>query len=86
MPFREGDVYRCPDQACGCELTGTKGSPRPCSGQQITDVLLRQDHGQVGPSEGIPRWGPAAPVSSGRPRASGLGSMGSANSRHLHRA
>lgn len=35
MPFREGDVYRCPDQACGCELTGTKGSPRPCSGQQI---------------------------------------------------
>ncbi len=24
MPSREGEVYRCPDTSCGCELTVTK--------------------------------------------------------------
>jgi hypothetical protein len=24
MPFLEGEVYRCPDSDCGCELTVTK--------------------------------------------------------------
>ena len=33
MPFREGDVFRCPDD-CGCELTVTKAGPPTCTGQQ----------------------------------------------------
>ncbi|WP_461084979.1 hypothetical protein [Streptomyces deserti] len=33
MPFREGEVYRCPDPACGCELTVTKAAPPTCTGQ-----------------------------------------------------
>lgn len=28
MPWSEGDVHRCPDPACGCEVTVTKG-PNP---------------------------------------------------------
>ncbi|MET8681946.1 hypothetical protein ABZW18_31295 [Streptomyces sp. NPDC004647] len=34
MPFVEGEVYRCPDPACGCEVTVTKGAPRTCQGQE----------------------------------------------------
>ncbi|SES00995.1 hypothetical protein SAMN05216188_11989 [Lentzea xinjiangensis] len=34
MPLREGEVYRCPDEACGCEVTVTKGAPADCAGQQ----------------------------------------------------
>lgn len=34
MPFRQGEVYRCPDESCGCELTVTKGAPATCGGQQ----------------------------------------------------
>jgi hypothetical protein len=26
MPFHEGDIYRCPDPECGCEVTVTKGA------------------------------------------------------------
>lgn len=26
MPFHEGEVYRCPDPECGCEVTVTKGA------------------------------------------------------------
>ncbi|MCX5302728.1 hypothetical protein OG304_04580 [Streptomyces sp. NBC_00160] len=33
MAFREGEVYRCPEN-CGCELTVTKGAPETCRGQQ----------------------------------------------------
>lgn len=32
MPFREGEVFRCPDPACGCEVTVTKGAPPTCEG------------------------------------------------------
>lgn len=32
MAFREGEVYRCPDATCGCEVTVTKGAPPTCSG------------------------------------------------------
>lgn len=29
MALQEGEVYRCPDEDCGCEITVTKGaSPR----------------------------------------------------------
>lgn len=34
MPFRQGEVYRCPDENCGCELTVTKPAPPTCEGQQ----------------------------------------------------
>jgi hypothetical protein len=34
MPFREGDVYRCPLPECGCEVTVTKSAPQDCQGQQ----------------------------------------------------
>ena len=33
MSFQEGEVYRCPDEACGCELAVTKGDPPSCDGQ-----------------------------------------------------
>lgn len=26
MALQEGEVYRCPDAACGCEVTVTKGA------------------------------------------------------------
>lgn len=34
MPLREGEVYRCPDPACGCEVTVTKVAPATCTGEQ----------------------------------------------------
>ncbi|PVZ09032.1 hypothetical protein [Actinomycetospora cinnamomea] len=34
MAFREGQVYRCPEPSCGCEVTVTKGAPADCSGDQ----------------------------------------------------
>lgn len=34
MAFREGQVYRCPDPSCGCEVTVTKGAPPTCPGTQ----------------------------------------------------
>jgi len=34
MAFREGQVYRCPDPTCGCEVTVTKGAPLDCPGTQ----------------------------------------------------
>ncbi|MFJ8630965.1 hypothetical protein [Streptomyces sp. NPDC093568] len=33
MPFREGEVFRCPESDCGCELTVTKAAPPACTGQ-----------------------------------------------------
>lgn len=34
MAFREGQVYRCPEPSCGCEVTVTKGAPPDCAGDQ----------------------------------------------------
>ncbi len=34
MPFRQGEVYRCPLPDCGCEVTVTRGAPPDCQGQQ----------------------------------------------------
>lgn len=34
MPLREGEVYRCPDPSCGCELTVTKGAQSGAGGNQ----------------------------------------------------
>jgi hypothetical protein len=33
MPFVTGEMYRCPDPACGCELTVTQSAPPDCAGQ-----------------------------------------------------
>lgn len=47
MAFHEGDIYRCPDPECGCELTVTKGaapgkggdrSPTCCCGMTMQKV------------------------------------------------
>lgn len=32
MAFQQGEVYRCTEAACGCELTVTKGAPASCQG------------------------------------------------------
>jgi len=34
MPLQKGEVYQCPDESCGCEVTVTKGAPADCSGDQ----------------------------------------------------
>ncbi len=44
MAFKEGQVYKCPDPDCGCEVTVTKGAaagkggnsaPRCCCGKEM---------------------------------------------------
>lgn len=44
MVYREGDIYRCPDEACGCEVTVTRGAapgqggdrnPTCCCGREM---------------------------------------------------
>jgi len=35
MAFKQGEVYRCPDEACGCELTVTKPAPTTCAGTDL---------------------------------------------------
>lgn len=32
MAFKMGEVYRCTDEGCGCELTVTKPAPTDCKG------------------------------------------------------
>lgn len=32
MAFKQGEVYRCTDDTCGCELTVTKPAPSDCKG------------------------------------------------------
>lgn len=34
MAFKQGDVYRCPDAACGCEITVTHGANPACRGEE----------------------------------------------------
>jgi len=34
MPLKKGEVYRCPDDSCACEVTVTKSAPKNCSGDQ----------------------------------------------------
>ncbi len=33
MALQKGEVYRCPDANCGCEITVTRGAPAGCKGQ-----------------------------------------------------
>jgi len=35
MAFKQGEVYRCTDEACGCELTVTKPAPETCGGTSL---------------------------------------------------
>ncbi len=44
MAFKEGEIYRCPDTECGCEIKVTKGAasgkggdqnPRCCCGKEM---------------------------------------------------
>jgi len=34
MALQKGEVYRCPDAHCGCEITVTKGAREGCQGQE----------------------------------------------------
>lgn len=34
MALRQGEVYRCPDPNCGCEVTVTRGAVEGCRGDQ----------------------------------------------------
>ncbi len=34
MALKKGEVYRCPDSDCGCEITVTKGAPADCKGKE----------------------------------------------------
>jgi hypothetical protein len=34
MAFEEGQVYRCPDESCGCEVTVTTGAQPGHGGAQ----------------------------------------------------
>lgn len=34
MPLKNGEVYKCPDENCSCEVTVTKGAPEDCKGEQ----------------------------------------------------
>jgi len=47
MALKEGEVYRCADNECGCEIKVTKGAapgkggdllPRCCCGKEMTKV------------------------------------------------
>jgi hypothetical protein len=35
MALKQGEVYRCPDAECGCEMTVTQGANPNCKGNQI---------------------------------------------------
>ncbi|MDJ0464593.1 hypothetical protein [Streptomyces sp. H27-C3] len=35
MAFVQGEVYRCPDPDCGCEITVTKGAAPGHGGDQV---------------------------------------------------
>lgn len=43
MPFKQGEVYRCPDLNCGCEITVTKGAPPSCNGQNAPRCCCGRD-------------------------------------------
>lgn len=34
MAFKEGEIYRCPDPECGCEIKVTKGAAPGKGGDQ----------------------------------------------------
>ncbi|WP_258802337.1 hypothetical protein [Pseudarthrobacter sp. NS4] len=47
MALQEGETYRCPDEACGCEIRVTKGAapghggnqdPKCCCGHNMDKV------------------------------------------------
>lgn len=46
MAWKKGEVYRCPDPNCGCEV-GWRRSPSLGWRRSGTDLLLRQDHDEV---------------------------------------
>ena len=47
MALKEGEVYRCPDAECGCEIKVTKGAA-PGKGRSESALLLRQGNEESG--------------------------------------
>jgi len=43
MAFKQGEVYKCPDPNCGCEITVTKGAAPVISGR--IQLLFRRRAG-----------------------------------------
>lgn len=33
MAFQKGEIYRCPEPSCGCEIEVTKGATASCNGK-----------------------------------------------------
>jgi len=46
MAFKQGEVYKCPDPQCGCEITVTKGAPPKLRWKSTTAMLLRKRYGE----------------------------------------
>src|SRR5207249_4180231 len=42
MALKQGEVYRCPDPECGCEVTVTRGAAPREGRRSESSVLLRQ--------------------------------------------
>lgn len=40
MPFKEGEVYRCPDAECGCEYQLGRIETNACSESVVPAILL----------------------------------------------
>jgi hypothetical protein len=35
MALTQGEVYKCPDPQCGCEITVTRGASPTCKGTEL---------------------------------------------------
>ena len=46
MAFQQGEVYRCPDRECGCEIQVTKGAAHRQRRQSKAALLLRKRNGE----------------------------------------
>lgn len=47
MAFREGQVYRCPDTGCGCEVIVSKSAPKDCPGTANPTCCCGREMAQV---------------------------------------
>src|SRR5437016_7364209 len=43
MAFKQGEVYKCPDPKCGCEITVTKGAAPTCHRTQAPRCCCGKD-------------------------------------------
>lgn len=72
IAFREGQVYRCPDESCGYEVSVTKGAPqqasarfRECAPRMGCRLPSREQVGLANPSSTNPLHGTRGDVARG---------------------